>query len=107
MKVRGIAITRASAMPAVAMATVRQASRATISRNSPSILGGKKSLMNCRVDFRVSASNSVHGRNSVTTSAGASSTVAASSQNTRASQAGSRSCGAVTVAEGGALTFAT
>ena len=91
--VSGIATSSASAMPAVAMATVRQASRATIHRNSPSIFGGKKSARKRRVDFSVSGSNRVQGLNSVTTSAGASSTSAAQNQNSRGSQAGSRCCG--------------
>ena len=94
---------KASTMPTVAMATVRQASRMTISRNSASIFGGKKSLMKRFVDLRVAGSNSVHGLNSVMTSAGASSAAAASSQNTRVIHAGSRSCGDAMVAEAGLL----
>ena len=99
ISVSGIATSNASAMPAVAMATVRQHSRATNSRNSPSIFGGEKSLRKRRVDFSVSGSNSVHGLNSVRTSAGASRTNATQSQKTRDIQAGSRSCGDRMVAD--------
>ena len=86
----GTASTSASAMPAVAMATVRQVSLATSSKNSPSTFGGKKSLKNLKVGFKLPASNSVQTLNSVSTSAGHSSTVPASSQNKRPNQAGSR-----------------
>ena len=86
----GIASTNAITMPAVAMATVRQVSLATSSKNSPSILGGKKSLKNFKVGFKLLASKSVQTLNSVSTSMGHSSTPTASSQKTRADQAGSR-----------------
>ena len=99
--VSGIAISSASAMPAVAIATVRQHSRSTRRRNSPSIFGGKKSAMKRRVDLSASGSNRIHGLNSVATSAGAISTSAASAQNTRPLQAGSRRWGEESTADMG------
>ena len=86
----GTASTSARAIPAVAMATVRQVSLATSNKNSPSIFGGKKSPKNFKVGFKLLASNSVQTLNSVSTSAGHSSATPASSQNRRPIQAGSR-----------------
>src|SRR3990167_2839102 len=91
--VSGSASSSASTMPAVAIATVRQVSRATISKNSGSSLGGTKSPRNLSVDLSVPASSSPQGLTSVSTSAGHSSSSAASAQKTRPRQAGSRSSG--------------
>ena len=104
--VSGIAITNASARPAVAMATVRQHSCNTSSKNSPLIFGGKKSARKRPVDFRLPDSNSTQGLNSVAASAGSRNASAAMAQNTRPHQAGSRNCGArgaVAADTGGAL----
>ncbi len=100
--VSGIATTSASVMPAVAIATVRQVSRATIARNSASCAGGQKLPTNCALTFRLSRSTSTHGLNSVATSSGHSSTSAAPVQNTRPSHAGSRAGGA---GRAGAIAF--
>ena len=86
----GTASTSANVKPAVAMATVRQASRATIARNSAECAGGRKLARNWPVTARLRGSNSPAGRNSVATSSGHSSTAAAASQPSRPSQAGSR-----------------
>ena len=76
-------------MPAVAMATVRHVSRATISKKSASVLGGTKSPRNRNVGFKLWAEKSVQGLNSASTSMGHRITSAASDQNTRPVQAGS------------------
>jgi len=89
----GTAISSARANPAVAIATVRQVSRATSSKNSGSTLGGTKSARNLSVDLSVPGSNITHGLNSVSTSAGHSNSSAASAQNTRPRHAGSRNAG--------------
>ena len=67
----------ASTMPAVAMATVRQVSRATSARKSGFRAGGKKSPRKRKVGFRLPGSSSTQGLNSVSTSKGHSSTSAA------------------------------
>ena len=86
----GTAKTSASVSPAVAMATVRQVSRATMVRNSLFILGGKKSPKKCKVGLSAPGSTSTQGLNSLRTSIGHSITSAASAQKTRPRQAGSR-----------------
>src|SRR5450830_258023 len=86
----GTAHPRASVMPAVAMATVRQVSRATIHKNSGSSLGGKKSPKKCKVGCRLCGLNSVQGLNSASTSSGQATASVAHSANTRPIQAGSR-----------------
>ena len=91
--VAGIATSNASVMPAVAIATVCQVSRATSSRNSLPMAGGKNEEINVQVGPRLPSSNSTHGRNSAATSIGHSTTSAAPSQNSRPSQAGSRCAG--------------
>ena len=92
--VSGIASASASVTPAVAIATVRQASRTTIPRNSGSTFGTMKLSRNRSVNFRLCGSTSTQGSNSVATSIGASSTMATLAQNTRRAQAGSRDGGA-------------
>ena len=88
--VSGTATTTAKVMPAVAMATVRQVSRATIAQNSASHAKGQKLAMNCALILTLSGSSSTQGLNSVATPSGHSSTKLRLIQNTRPSQAGSR-----------------
>jgi hypothetical protein len=88
--VSGMATTRASVTPAVAMATVRQVSRTTMRTNSASCASGQKLPRNCPVTFRLSGSSRIQGLNSVATPSGHSSTSMASIQKRRLCQAGSR-----------------
>src|SRR5574343_802693 len=89
-RLKGTASTSASVTPAVAMATVRQVSRTTMSMNSALWISGQKVDKNCAVTFRFSGSHSTHKRNSVATANGHNSTKARLSQNTRWKKAGSR-----------------
>jgi hypothetical protein len=89
-KVSGKAITNAKVIPAVAIATVRQVSLATIFKNSASILGGIMSPKKLSVGFRFDASKSIQGLNSVATSIGQKITTKVSAQNKRWKIAGSR-----------------
>ena len=91
--VKGIANNKARKVPAVAIATVRHASRATSSRNSGLKAGGKNSARKRVVTFRFSVSKNTQGRNSVLTSAGQRITHATTNQNTLRDQAGSRRAG--------------
>ncbi len=86
----GIATTNASVTPAVAMATVRQVSRAIMLKNSALTTNGQKVAMNWRLILRLSGSRKIQGLNSVATMSGHSSTAPRVSQNTRAVHAGSR-----------------
>jgi len=92
----GSAIRPASAMPAVAIATVRQVSRASNARNSASWRSGTNCARKRPVTRRLRASNSVHGWNSASTSSGHSTTTAASTPNMRRDSAGSRPAPAFT-----------
>ena len=76
--------------PAVAIATVRQVSRATIAKNSAPCAGGKKLARKLPPERRLSGASKIQGLNSVATINGHSSTSAAEVQNSRPSQAGSR-----------------
>ena len=67
----GMANTNASAMPAVAMATVRQVSRATMARNSALTFGGKKSPMKRAVTLTLSGAKNSQALNSVAYNTGA------------------------------------
>jgi hypothetical protein len=100
-RVSGTATTSASVRPAVAMATVRQVSRATIARNSHPSTGGRKLARKSPVTLRFWASKRIQGLNSVATISGHSSTRPAPVQKTRPSQAGSREGGAARGTDGG------
>ena len=89
----------AKVKPAVAIATVRQVSRASMVKNSTSNFGGKKSAKKCQVGLSAPGSNNSDGLNSVKTISGHMMTAAANHQNTRLSQAGSRNSGCVSVLE--------
>ena len=95
----GIASSIAKVKPAVAIATVRQVSRASMVKNSTSNFGGKKSAKKCQVGLSAPGSNNSDGLNSVKTISGHMMTAAANHQNTRLSQAGSRNSGCVSVLE--------
>ena len=86
----GTAISQAIASPAVAMATVRQVSRASRPRNSASARGGTNCARKRPVDRRLRSSSSCQGLNSVSTNSGHSSTARPSSSVQRRSSAGSR-----------------
>ena len=90
-----MANTSASVMPAVAMATVRQVSRATSSRNSGLYTNGQKLAINFALILMLPGSNKTQGLNSVVTPNGHSATNARLIQKTRDIHAGSRSGAAV------------
>ena len=89
-KVAGIATSKASVRPAVAIATVCQVSRSTIARNSGSCAGTRKSSRNIPAARRLCASNSSQGLNSAPASSGYSRTMKIAAQVTRVRHAGSR-----------------
>ena len=92
----GTANSSARVMPAVAMATVRQVSRATRLKNSGPTAGGKKLARKRPLVLRLSACSNVAGRNSVATKSGHNKTKAADTQKTRLHHAGSRRGGSST-----------
>jgi hypothetical protein len=79
----GIATINASAIPADAIAIVRQASTITMRKNSAPISGGKKSPIKRLVTFRFSALKKIQGLNSVAIRAGINNTSAKLAQATR------------------------
>jgi hypothetical protein len=87
----GTAISQASVRPAVAMATVRQVSRATRARNSTPWAGGRNPARKPAATLALWASKNTQGLNSVATSSGHSSTKPADAQNSLDCHAGSRS----------------
>jgi hypothetical protein len=93
-RVAGKAMTKAKVIPAVAIATVRQVSRATSQRKSSPTSGGMKALKKRSVGSRLPSANNTQGRNSVSVSSGQSNNKPSKNQVRRPFQAGSRQAGA-------------
>jgi len=89
-RVKGMAPSMASAMPAVAMAMVSQLDTATSCKNSSECAGGTKLAMNCQVAARLCASHKIQGLNSACTSIGHSTMRMIAAPFRRPRQAGSR-----------------
>ena len=89
-KLIGTARTKASVTPAVAMATVRQVSRATMRMNSALWTGGQKLAKKALVTFRLLGSHMTQGRNSVATPSGHNSNRTKLSQKNLERKSGSR-----------------
>ena len=93
----GTAMRNASAIPAVAIASVSSVAFASRARNSGASDGGKKPARKLAITRALSPVNSCAGRNSARTSSGQRTTAAATSAATRAGAAGSRSRGGAVI----------